>query len=71
MRAGVLAWRRIATADVTAASTAAQVEPPAAAGEAFDATIAGARVNEPHARTHRRETMMSMDDVDSLTDERG
>ena len=43
MSACVLARRRVATADVTAARAAAQVEPPAAAGEAFDATIAARR----------------------------
>src|SRR5258708_26676923 len=43
MSACVLARRRVATADVTATRAAAQVEPPAAAGEAFDATIAAWR----------------------------
>jgi len=39
----VLARRRVTTADVAAASAAAQVEPPSAAGEAFDATVAARR----------------------------
>jgi len=43
MSACVLARRRVATADMTAARAAAQVEPPAAAGEAFGATIAAWR----------------------------
>ena len=43
MSAGMLAGRRVATADMTAARAAPQVEPPAAAGEAFDTTVAARR----------------------------
>jgi hypothetical protein len=41
--ARVLRWRRVATADVTARSAAAQVEPPAARGEALAAARAARR----------------------------
>src|SRR5438067_5738866 len=43
MRRSVLTRRRVATADVTALRAAPQVEPPTAAGEAFDATLAARR----------------------------
>jgi hypothetical protein len=35
--AGVLGWRRVAAADMTAASASTEVEPPAAGRQAFDA----------------------------------